>query len=249
MNHFFMKKQLVLVFCVLVLNFLGVKTVFAQTTQVEDAENLSLENAKRIFITAVKEQSRLFNGPTYYTYGSGVDGSAIFLDTTFIKGTIFYEGIKYNEVPLMYDLYIDKLVSVVAGSAYSLISEKVSEFEIANHHFRYLNFENSANKAPFEPGFFEVLYDGKIRVIAKHNEKLGFSTKLDIPYYFKPKTVYLLEKDNHFYKFSDDGSLINLLDKNKKEMKKLLQEASVRFKDDPIKVILLIAKYHDSLAN
>ncbi|WP_316784097.1 hypothetical protein [Pedobacter frigiditerrae] len=244
-----MKKQLVLVFCMLFLNILCVKTVFAQSTQEKDPENLSLENAKRIFITAIKEQSRLFNGPTYYTYGNGVEGSAIFLDTVFVKGTIFYEGVKYTEVPLMYDLYIDKLVSVVDGNAYSLITEKVSEFEVAKHHFRYFNFENSASKISLEPGFFEVLYDGKIKVIAKHTEKLGFSTKSDIPYYFKPKTVYLLEKDNQYYKFSDENSLINLLDKNKKEMKKQLQEASVRFKDDPIKVILLIAKYHDSLIN
>lgn len=245
-----MKKQLSLAFCVLIFNFLCFVTVFAQTSQSVSDENLAKKKAIAFYENAIKLQSRIFNGPTYYTYANNVGGSAIFLDTTFLKGSIVYEGIKYNDVPLMYDLYIDKLVSIKEDrDAYSLITEKVQAFEINSHHFEYFNFEDLTAKNDLQPGFFEVLYDGKIKVIAKHIEKLSFSTSLDRPYYFKPQTSYFLVKDDQYFKFNDDKSLISLLNKNKKEMKKQLQDVNIKFNVNPTEVINVIAKYYDSLAN
>lgn len=230
---------------------LSLSVVYAQDSTLDHTESSSLKKASLFFKNQIKSQSRLFNGTAYLTYGSNVQGSAIFKDLSLINGKLIYDGITYDSIPLMYDIYIDKLVTATYGnkSLMSLINEKVSDFYINTHHFIYLNVNKNQEETKIFDGFFELLYSGKFRILAKNVKKLQFSTNADSPYYFDLKTTYFLERNNTYEEFSSESSFLNLFKDKKSEMKKHLQSSKVNFKNNPTESIVLLATYYEKLQN
>lgn len=223
---------------------IGITFGFAQINN--DIEiSPSEKNAISKFVSGIRQQSRIFNGPTYYTYGSKVDGTALFLDSPFVKGKLVYEHETYDQVPLMYDLYINKLVSINKGSAFSFVSEKVNDFYIEGYHFSYIN--TSLYKTAIPNGFFEVAYEGKSKVLIKRSKKLKFSTRAETPYYFKVNDEYFLLKDNQLLKIDSESALLSLFKDKKSELKKYLAREKIKFNQDPAKAMVAVTSYYEKL--
>jgi hypothetical protein len=230
--------------CIL-LNLISGTMLFAQGTSEVELQP-SEKNAIATFVSSIKQQSRIFNGPTYYTYGANVGGSAIFLDTTLIRGKLVYEHEVYDGVPLMYDLYIDRLVSTNGRVAFSFVSEKVNDFYIGSRHFRYMDM--SAYNTPVVNGFFEVAYDGRYKVLIKRSKKLKFSTNAEMPYYFKSTDEYFLLKDNQLFKIDSENAVISLFNDKKNELKRYLATEKIKFNRDPSKALVALITYYESLS-
>ncbi|RZK60177.1 MAG: hypothetical protein EOO91_02395 [Pedobacter sp.] len=214
-----------------------------------DSATIAVQKAQAFFDKEIKSQSRLFNGTAYLTYGSNVKGTATFDDLSLTNGTVVYDGIRYDDIPLLYDLYLDNLVTTSFGNAamVSLIKDKVSGFYINKHHFIYLNQPNERSGSEILNGFFDLIYDGKIRVLVKRSKKLQFSTNVETPYYFTSKTTYFLERNGNYYQFDNESSFLNLFKEKKNEMKKHLQENKIKFKDNPEAAIAILARYDEQI--
>lgn len=226
----------------------GLKATYAQQVQT-DAGNAAFGKVETFFLGAVKQQSLLYNGKVYQTYGSKVDGYATFQDLGLVNGEVTYNNVRYSNVPLQYDLYIDKVVSVLYDqrSMFSLNSEQVKDFYIKNHHFVYLNVDSSSLASDIKTGFFEVIHDGEIKIFAKRIKKLQFTTNKDVPYYFNPKTSYFLWKDHKYYEFSGESGLLNLFKDKKKELRQQLSANKISYKNNPEQAMALMASYYESL--
>ncbi|MFA6276306.1 MAG: hypothetical protein WC622_06130 [Pedobacter sp.] len=232
------------------LNLIASGMVHAQGSDKGSIENVAINKVETFFNTSIEAQSMLFNGPAYLSYGSSVDGSAYFQDLDFSNGSVIYDGFRYNNVPLQYDLYLDKVVSVLYGKSrlFSLVSEKVSDFYINNHHFVYIGIA-AAKTAPIESGFFDLIYKGKLRILVKRVKKLQFTLNAETPYYFKPKTTYYLERDDKYYEFDNESSFLSLFKERKNELKRHLAERKIKFKNDPERAMVIMATYFERLLN
>lgn len=229
----------------------NIESVNAQNFTLDSASNKNAENtAISYFNEFIGQESWLYNGPSYEFFKVKTDNSAFFQDvTSFGKGSVIYNGYRYDNIPLLYDIYNDLVVSIYHNgfSKYSLISERLSEFYLNNHHFVYLQGNSNGAKTPLKGGFFDLIYDGKLQVLVKRSkilqETIGSS---EIRNYFILKADYYLKKDGVYYPISKERSFLNHFKDQKSEFKKQLNIAGIKFKNDPERAMIILADYYDN---
>lgn len=223
----------------------GLSFLFAQNLDRDSLAKISYNNALSFYRTSLGENLRFVNGETYYTYGTNVGGSAVFGDSTFINGLLFYEGIRYDEIPLMYDIYIDKLVSVTNTGAFSITTDKIDQFKIGSNSF--VNLKSIVFGKKVVDGFFEVKYKAKLGVYIKHKRELKFSLNKETPYYFNPKQILYVEMDNKLHEITSESSLLGLFVNKKKEIILYVKENGLKFKKDPEQFTVAVVKHYERL--
>ncbi len=231
------------------LNTLILGAAHAQTLKSDSIANSPIEQAEALFHSGIKQQSRLLNGIAFKNYASNVEGSANFQDLVgFTNGDVVYDGLVFNNIPIMYDLYEDKVISLFSKSTmFSLISEKVSDFYLNNHHFRYINIIDTT-KSVVKSGFFDVIYDGKIKILVKRSKKIQLSLGSgDLTYYFVPKTNYYLEMSGDYVNVDSEKSFLELFKDKKTELKQHLKAEKIKFKKAPEEAMIRIATYYENL--
>lgn len=175
--------------------------------------------------------SRLFNGYEYIRNGTPAKGTPFFDADDLQKAELSYDGILYRDIPLEYDLVLDKVVirDYSGKTLISLISEKISHFSIDSHHFQYISGTNAAN-AP-SAGFYEVLLpSGRVTLLARRQKRLIFpSNREDQPRYDQ-LNFYYLRLDDRFYAVDGKDALLDALKDKKEALKKYIRENKIRFK-------------------
>src|ERR1017187_244133 len=109
------------------------KNSFAQVARTDSSsQQYALNNTLTLFYASIGEQSPLYNGAEYYFYDPTIKGNAYFSGVNaFTPGTVFYDGNLYSGVPMLYDIYSDKVVVLLYNhfSKFSLVKEKVRSFD------------------------------------------------------------------------------------------------------------------------
>lgn len=209
-------------------------------------DSIAIGKALSYYKTTIKQQSGLYNGKAYYTFGKKAEGSSLFADSTLVVGNVIYNGYAHQNVPLNYDLYLEKVVSVTGGKLFTLISEKVSEFTINNH--RFINLDASTVKGnSFNSGFYDLIYNGSFKILVKRIKNLEFTTNQEKPYLFKAKTTYFLEINQKFVEIDGETSFLDLFTADKNELKKQLEFKNIKFNEDPERAMIVMSTYYDSL--
>jgi hypothetical protein len=231
------------------LNVVFLSIVYAQQAPQDSIANSPVDKAESFFNHSIKQQSRLYNGSSFINYGPAVDGSANFQDlTTFINGNVVYDGFRFNNIPLMYDLFEDKVITQRSRFAmYSLVNERVSDFYINNHHFKYVNVIDTITNI-IKPGFFDFIFEGRSKILVKRKKTMQQTIEnRTLRYYFVPKTLYYLEKDQKYYVISGKRSFLNYFKDKKTELRKRLKESKIKFRKNPDEAMVLLATYYESL--
>src|SRR5687767_13670753 len=94
-------------------------------------------NAGNVYNPFIEKQSRLYNGIEHQGYSFRIKGHAYFIQKELTTGTVVYDGLEFANVPIMYDLLKEQVI-VQHSNSFSkvgLVSEKVKEFTLHNHHF------------------------------------------------------------------------------------------------------------------
>jgi hypothetical protein len=155
-------------------------------------------------------------------YGESVynirKGHQFFFSDEELVGDIIYNDVFYTDLSLQYDLVQDEVVTRHAnGKKIVLLKEKIAEFTLEGHSFKYLSSFNQGDK--MKPGFYDVLVDGKtIQLLAKRAKRLkGQGSN----FYYKKENAhvedyiqYYLVKDNRFYSVRNYQGIMKLLSEN-----------------------------------
>lgn len=254
-----MKKPIlkISILCFLSMTFIGKS--FGQAVP-NDSSYVQAAVAKNItnFYKAIGQESRLYNGHEYLPYDPHIRGNALFPYTvqSWEYGEVNYDGIVYQNVPLMYDINKDIVVVLLYNkfSMFALTSNRVHDFSFANHHFVRIDADTlEKNDAGITTGFYDQLYDGKIEILAKRTKSLQGTTNNanSVPEtYFLSKDEYYLKKGNTYYNLSlSQGSILKLLKDKKSEIQQYLKSNKIRFKDDREGNMARIGAYYDHLTN
>ncbi len=216
-------------------------------------QHLMAINMDNFYNKAIGRQSRLYSGFAYQMVTINSPGNAYFKDSTHVaNGNVTYDGILYRNVPLLYDIYKDLLVSRTENGLflYTLLNEKVDKFDLLGHHF--INLPTADTNNVISPGFYDELYaNNQIQLLVKRKkvfqedfhgtsgDKMSFTVLINDKYYLK--------KDNLYYKVGSSGSFLNVLSDKKNELKKYLKDNNIKYKSDPEQAMILLAKYYNSL--
>jgi len=240
----------------ILLCFGGVITTYTAFAQA-NADSLAYKNplytnTQNSFYQAIGSQSRLYDGKRYEFYDHAILSNAYYMDITDWRvGSIVYDGYLYEKVDMLYDLFKDQLIIHLYNSflKISLVSEKVKTFNLLDHHFEYIK-NDPANPTSVKTGFYDDLYSGKIKVLAKRQKTLqtthGFSGSID-SYFTSTSTDYYIFKNGNYYSFGSQGTFLNVLKDKKKDLQQFIRTNKIKYRKNKEQAMAMIAEYYDHL--
>lgn len=207
----------------------------------------SLSNIIQFYYSAIGLQAHLYNGPLYEPYVRLFSEGHQFLKIdTFHKERVFYDGLQYFNVPLLYDIIRDEVITLYPKDNYyiSLIREKLDSFSFLDHSF--IKIKDADGVAVPPPGFYDQLFfSPSISFLAKRKKYIqevsGRST-IDIKVY--EKTNYYIKKDNVYHMVRNKNSVMALLKDKKTAMQHYIKENKLRFKNFEADVMQTLRYYN-----
>lgn len=221
----------------------------AQTKQT-DVDFLQQSTASAIdsYHDLVGLQKHLNTGTEYAVVKkSYVKGHQFFLDDLPQQGSVLYDGAWFDNVHLQYDVALDELVAVQGGNMYKvkLVKQKVKAFKIGEYAFTHITHDSTGKLAP---GFYNVLFDGKAKFLAKRGKVLqekATTTGMEGEYQFIDK--YYIYKDGAYHQVKSKGSVLRVFREDKKQLNKFLHDNSIKFRKNREEAILSIVQHNESL--
>jgi len=235
-----MVKPLLLLCCGLVCSVVSFGQNFrSDTLFLADAKKSAINS----YAVAIGGQSHLYNGSAYTEYVSQRDEHPYFLDE-WIEGSVTYDGEFHDNVPILYDLSLDR---VIIDNAFSikkvmLVNEKVSAFTIGDRKFVHIV------DGSLPSGHYQLGYNGDVKVYARYKKTLQ-SKAVDYSVFnvFEEKKTYYIYKDGKFNTVRGKASVVKLFGDKKREIKKFIRDNTVTFGSDRVGDLSRVAQYYDQI--
>ena len=161
------------VFYAFVFSIFQSASLYAQPQLTDSAiQQQAYENTLKVYHDFLGRQAGINMGPIYAYYLSTILSGNPFLDSTTARpGTIVYNGIRYDEVPMLFDIAKNTVVVVSPYSNFmqELLNNRISRFSLNDHDFVNLTAAETGNQMP--GGFYEILFDGKASKLYKKHLK------------------------------------------------------------------------------
>ncbi|RYY61273.1 MAG: hypothetical protein EOO05_06985 [Chitinophagaceae bacterium] len=193
--------------------------------------------------------SFIFNGPEYFYSEAGFTTHSFYESPQFDNGTITYNGIVYNNVPLALDILRDELVSISFDKSYKvrLVREKVSGFTLRNASFIAVEGDSTRVVAP---GYYQQLVNGPATLMAKRIKKIQ-DNKTDriLKYNLESNSKYYISRAGKYYHVTDKASLLEALSDKSAEMNEFFRKADVNFRLDPESAFVQAVRFYDEITS
>lgn len=203
---------------------------FAQNNQTS-VENSLVQSFNR----QLANQSRLLNGVSYVDYAGKLDGNAFLYDNNdFVKATLVYDDIEYTDVPIVYDVVKDKVVTLLPNgyTKYSLLNDRLASFTLRNEKFIY--FVPKDSTASQIPGFYKLEHEGQASVLVKYSK----TVKEIVDSYgarkkFTGKVDYYILSNDKLQRVNRDSDIHKILGLDKGDLKQHLKAKNLKFRKQP----------------
>ncbi len=196
----------------------------------------------------IDDQSELYNGMEYQLYPPAYKGSPYFQNNTiFMPAIVRYNGIWYKNVPALYDMYSDVIVSVLKDHLYILRSDKISDVYLSGHHFVYLDNPKIEN---LTPGFYDQLYNGKTEVLVKRTRKVqSIVTDQTVEVIYENRDVIYIKNGSNYTPINSKASVMDIFKDKAKQLNQYLNNNKISYRKDKEQSIVKLASYYDQLTN
>lgn len=235
----------------MVFQLLFLNLSIAQVKNEISNEQLTVRNAASVYFQSLSEQSGIYRGTEYTGYPYRLKSGHQFFESEAISyGSVFYDGILYENVPMRFDIIKDQLVVryVDQVSGISLHNEKIDFFTLHNHHFIHIK-EDNLNPPSLPAGFYDRVYNEGIEVLV--NRSKGTLKEVSVEGNFitilKQKNNFFLKKGGVYYQVENSGSVLKVLGSKQKEIQEFLKKSNIKFRKDPENAIVQMVKYYDLL--
>ena len=243
-----MHRTATFIFTIIFLCF-GYEVSFGQTQTENNSQQLAIKNTISRYYKSLGEQSGIYHGPAYTGYPYQLsNGHQFFESPNLTQGTIFYNGMLYQDIPMWYDLVKDQVVvqTIDSLSMISLHNERIDYFSLLGHYFIKISQDSSSS---LSTGFYDQIYKGKTEVLVRRYKGTledvsteGIFTKI-----LKQKNEIYLKKEGKYFSVLSSGSVLKALGNKQKEILSHLKKNAIKFKKDPEKAIVMMVSYYDQL--
>jgi hypothetical protein len=194
-------------------------------------------------------QAGIYTGTDYH-YERINSGHVFFESENFVNGNIVYDHIEYQAVPMLYDIVKDDVVIQGTFQPYFILlaSNKVSQFSLSGHTFKRI-ISDSLTGSVIRTGFYQILYDGKIKALSKKKKIL--EEFIDIGNAFNTtameKDKWYIYKEGTYYEVQGKSSILKVLNDKKKEILQFSKQDKIRFKNNMDDALTRIVAYYDKI--
>lgn len=194
-------------------------------------------------------QARLYNGSKYRAPQHTLEEHPYFASEDWVMGSVYYDGERFDDVPLMYDLFQGVLVTehYPSGHPIQLVYGKLQRFSIAGHNFEKIENETVGNSLP-RSGFYDILYPGPTRVVARRQKQKREEIDAGgMERTYDERNRYYIFKNGVFFQVKSKSSVRKLMTDKKQEIKRYLKQHRAPFSLDRESMLKKTAEYYDSL--
>lgn len=232
-------------FCIGLVFLVDTFCVFSQPVEENSFPESAIRFAQQLYTDTFVQQMQLYNGVKYNEVlrNPEIDrGHPFFISEKFTKGTIVYNDIEYTDIPLQYDVLTDQIITTLPNTNYkiSLIKDYVQYFTLSDHHFVNITSKEMA------PGFYELLLNDKMKVIAKRTKKSiesSYNNNLIIRRRYIPKSKFYVFNNDRYFLIGNKKSLILVFQSQKEIINSYMRQMKTSFRKDKEKYIVEIVTY------
>jgi len=190
----------------------------------------------------------LLNGRIWRNPYTRVTGDQFFLENIFFSGSVIFNGKRFDNLDLKYDIHNDELIlSIESYPVIMLNKEMVDSFSLVLGS-RIFRFINAGNDTPdVLKGYVNVLYDGPSALYVKYSKMIQPLGDDGINDQFYQRHQAYLRKGAEIIPVEGKRNLLNLLEDKKSEIRDYTKKNRIRIlKQDPYTYIRVI-EYYDNL--
>ncbi len=211
----------------------------------------SVTHALAVYHQLLQPETNLYSGLQYVPYDYNIkEGHPYFDTTSFTEGSVVYNGVLYEKLPMIYDLVKEKLVINDAFNIYKfqLFSEKIIRFNLLNHTFIRL-VEDSSNRAVINTGFYDLLYDGNTALLKQKNKNIqeDVNNTAGVKRYIVETNSFYLRKGGKYYSVSHKKALLEVLKDRKKEVNQYIRKNKLDMRRDKDNAFTKVVAYYNEL--
>jgi hypothetical protein len=182
-------------------------------------------------------------------------GNPYYLRDFMDEETVVINNIKYLKIPLMFDLIQNKIISVMPDNRVfiSLVGQNIDQFTLNDHTFVNIK-ESSIHQQNFEPGFYDLLFNGnQIKVFAKRTKKYSESSNTvrygaSIQRNYADKTDIFILKEGKYNLIKKKKMLMTLMEDKRAPIESYFKREGLRSsKHNFENIVVSISKVYDSL--
>jgi hypothetical protein len=189
----------------------------------------AVTHAKKTYTEALGVHAHLNNGVEHKRYRDEVESEA-YLEPDWADGSILYDRELFENVPLMYDMLLQRVVTLhFSGQAIDLITDRVGWFIINRRKFVYLG--RGEKDAVLDPAFYELLDNGNVKLYARRRKRMNEKIRESkIEYNVSDmKTHYFLYKDGKYISVNGKKALVTALSDKREDLKQFKRENKIHF--------------------
>ncbi len=230
--------------------FLVAGSCMAQENTAYIANAAAGDSAIKHYYKFTDQRSRLYNGKEFIAYHRDLEGHAFFVDDELHPGTVIYDGMKFENVNLQYDLVRDDLVIQHFDVFFKLvlIPDKVHSFTVNGHNFKRV-IRDSLNPIPQGTGYYDFLHEGNIELIAKRTKTIEETVTDRIIRRVTEKNFYYILKDGVYHSVRSQKALLGILKDRSREIRTELRKQKIKFRKRREQAIITAVKLYDSTNN
>ncbi|TDX00318.1 hypothetical protein [Dinghuibacter silviterrae] len=193
-------------------------------------------------------ENNLYNGGEYVDYASNLkSGIPYFGSKESYDGSVLYDGIRYDHLKLWYDLVYDEVVTVGSDGGFRLTlnSPRVASFTLGDRRFLRITKDDTH---PVHTGFYELLYDGRVRLLRRTTKDIQELTTTEaVERYVETDSSYYLVKEGQYDPLYKKKSVLAALADKKKEIQVFIRKNKIDLKKDKDAAFIQIITYYDGL--
>ena len=215
----------------------------------KQADTLIVESDAKKYFDSAKNHAPIYSGRTEQKYVYKTSNHP-YLDTEqFRKGTLSVDGCVYNDVAMRLNHDIEELVILSPNRIFSvLVSREHIDYAIIDSLYIVYHKPVSADGRYMPEGYYVRMYDGEAQVWKR---KVSFLTSRivdqKVDYLFESNLKRYILIDGTYYPVTNKKSVLKLFPLRKKELKKMIKSANLKYKDDPERAIVAITRYYEEL--
>jgi hypothetical protein len=194
------------------------------------------------------DKQLLLNGRIWRNQYSKAIGDQFFLANTFLKGSVTFNGRRFNNLDLQYDITNDELILRIESYPVIIMNkEMVDSFSLFFENRNYHIVNAGTDTSSVLRGYINVLYDGPSTLFVKYTKKLqplAVDGRYDL--FYEEHRTYL-RKGTEIVPVEGKRKLLNLLKDNKKEIRYYLRSNRFKFMQKDPNTFIPVLKYYDSI--
>lgn len=192
----------------------------------------------------------IVTGGYYVDPAKNIEGHPYFRDRNFENGKIKINDLLYEEVPLLYDIWKDEILTFqpIYKKKILVRADKVQEFIIGEKDAKkFVRIAENPRYSFHRNGLYELISEGKVSLLAKHYKQTkdtrDVSKFSDV---FYEKTDYFLKKGDELQLIRKKKQAREFLDMDKKAFKDVFKSQRISFKDQREAYLLKLVSGYNS---